>query len=179
MQSESESVPIAGMVLQTFADGRILIEVQQDLAIGDMVQFHSGQGHISPPISGQIPRPKVICLIEAEEGHRLYQTKSGDRVVLRPGIPLCPGDWIEKIQKADCLRVEAIINPQDICFLNGVMEGHSDMAVLRTLDSAVGLVELLASPDYEEEIHKLLLSLQKEMPLEIKAVVRGATSIFL
>jgi len=179
MHSESEAVPIAGMVLQTFADGRILIEVQQDLAVGEMVQFHSVHGQIPPAISGQIPRPKVISLIEAEEGHRLYQAKRGERVILRPGVPLCPGDWIEKMQKAGCLRIEAIINPQDICFLNGVMEGHSDMAVLRTLDSSTGLVELLASPDYEEEIHKLLLSLQKEMPLEIKAVVRGATAIFL
>lgn len=167
---QPESVQIAGVVLQTFPDGRVLIEVQQDLAIGEMVQFNS--------VSGQESHKKVISLIETEEGHRLYRANSGDRVALRPGIPFCPGDWIEKIYKAGCLRIEAVIDPEDICFLNGIMEGHSDMAVLRTLDSSVGLVELLASPDYEKEIHELLLSLQKEMHLEIKAIVHGATSIF-
>jgi hypothetical protein len=167
MQSESEQ--IVGIVLRTFPDGRVLIEVQQDLAIGEMVQFKSISGHDQ----------KVISLLETEEGHRVYRAAAGERVVLRPGISPCPGDRIEKIQKAGCLRVEAVINPQDICFLNGIMEGHSDMAVLRTLDSAVGLIELLASPDYEEEIHALLLFLQKEMPLEVKAIVHGAASISL
>ena len=66
---------------------------------------------------------------------------------------------------ADCLRIEAVIKPQDICFLNGVLEGYDDMAVLRTLDSSRGLVEILASPYYEKELFELLYSLQREMPL--------------
>lgn len=169
MQPESDRS--AGWVLRTGADGRVLIEVRQDLAVGEMVRFNSHS-------SGQTPRPGVICRMESEEGRCLYQAHSGDRITLWPEVPLGPGDWIEKTQTAGCLRIEAVINPEDICFLNGVMEGYSDMAVLRTLDSSTGLVELLASPDYEEQMHELLLSLQQEMPLEIKVVVHGATSVF-
>ena len=66
----------------------------------------------------------------------------------------------------DCLRIEAEIDPRDICFLNGVIEGYDDMAILRTLDSSRGLVEILASPCYQDEIYELLNSLQAEMPIK-------------
>ena len=66
----------------------------------------------------------------------------------------------------DCLRIEAEIDPRDICFLNGVLEGYDSMGVLRTLDSSRGLVEILASPCYQDEIYKLLNSLQAEMPIK-------------
>ncbi len=169
MQSESEC--IAGMVIGTFEDGRVLIEVRDDLAVGEMVRFNSVS-------SKQTPRPEVICRMENEEGISIYRATDGERIIFCPGIPLCTGDRITKAQTAGCLRIEAVINPEDICFLNGVMEGHSDMAVLRTLDSSTGLVELLASPDYQEQMHELLRFLQQEMALEVKMVVHGATSVF-
>ena len=65
----------------------------------------------------------------------------------------------------DCLKIEAVIKPEDICFLNGVLEGYDDMAVLKTLDSSQGLVQILASPYYQDEIHELLHSLQSEILL--------------
>ena len=65
----------------------------------------------------------------------------------------------------DCLKIEALIEPRDICFLNGVLEGYDNMAVLRTLDSSRGLVQILASPSFQDEIHVLLNSLQAEMPI--------------
>ena len=65
----------------------------------------------------------------------------------------------------DCLKIEAVIEPRDICFLNGVLEGYDNMAVLRTLDSSRGLVQILASPCYQNEMYELLNSLQTEMPI--------------
>ena len=133
---QSESVHIAGGVLRRFADGRVLIEVEEGLAIGDMVRFIS-------LLSGQPACPsEVVSRMESKDGQLIYLAKTGEKIILRPAHPLEPGDWIEKTHGPGCLRIEAIINPKDICFLNGVMEGYSDMAVLRTLDSSVGLVEL-------------------------------------
>ncbi|MEW5803078.1 MAG: DUF4911 domain-containing protein [bacterium] len=165
-------------VLRTFPDGRVFIEIRKDLAIGEMVRYNPAKEktpHLLPPDHPA----QVICLLESEDGNRIYRATRGERVIFRPAVPLCPGDWLEKLSVEGCLRIEAVIRPEDICFLNGVVEGHADMAVLRTLDSSVGLVELLASPFYEEEIRQLLFSLQKKMPLEIKAIVHDVTSIFL
>lgn len=72
---------------------------------------------------------------------------------------------ILKQKMVDCLRIKAEIDPRDICFLNGVLEGYDNMAVLRTLDSSRGLVEILASPSYQDEIYELLNSLQAEMTI--------------
>jgi len=66
----------------------------------------------------------------------------------------------------DCIKIEVQIEPRDICFLNGVLEGYDNMAILRTLDSSRGLVEILASPCYQDEICELLNSLQSEMPIK-------------
>ena len=73
---------------------------------------------------------------------------------------------ILKQKVVDCLRIEAEIDPRDICFLSGVLEGYDNMAILRTLDSSRGLVEILASPCYQDEIYELLNSLQAEMPIK-------------
>ena len=73
---------------------------------------------------------------------------------------------ILKQKMVDCLRIEALIEPRDICFLNGILEGYDNMAILITLDSSRGLVEILASPCYQDEIYELLNSLQAEMPIK-------------
>ncbi|MEW6378929.1 MAG: DUF4911 domain-containing protein [bacterium] len=171
---------IVGRVLRVYpgsGSSRIAVELQEDLAVGEAVRFiFSGENQAEEQ---QAARQMIITRMESEEGQRIYRAGRGEQVVLFSDVPVQPSDTVEKVQPQEgCLRIVALIKPADICFLNGLMEGHGDIAVLRTLDGSLGLVELLASASYQEEMHELLLSLrQKEMFLEIKAVIHGATSL--
>ncbi|MCL6584629.1 MAG: DUF4911 domain-containing protein [bacterium] len=166
---------------------RVLVELWQDLALGDMVRFTpewaAGQGVAGQGVAEQEDEQAkaertiqhlIVSQMESEQGERVYRAGGGEKVCLFTDIPdilVRPGYMIEKLQpQALSLRIEALIEPADICFLSGLMEGYGDLAVLRTLDGSCGLVELLASASFQREIEELIRSLQKEMSFQIKAV---------
>ena len=62
----------------------------------------------------------------------------------------------------DTTRVVLRLAPSQIVDLHCVIEGYDDLAVLRTLDAAAGLVEILVSPGSEEEFESLRLALRDE-----------------
>ncbi|MHB8835556.1 MAG: DUF4911 domain-containing protein [Candidatus Methylomirabilia bacterium] len=63
---------------------------------------------------------------------------------------------------ADTTRVVLRLAPAQIVDLHCLIEGYDDLAVLRTLDAAAGLVEILVSPGSEEEFESLRLALGRE-----------------
>ena len=59
------------------------------------------------------------------------------------------------------------VNKSDIAYIVGLFEAYDDFAVVRTLDPARGHIELMISPDYVDEVAKLVDRLADEIPLRI------------
>jgi len=62
----------------------------------------------------------------------------------------------------DTTRVLLRLAPAHIVDLHCFIEGYDDLAVLRTLDAAAGIVEILVSPGAEDEFENLRLALCRE-----------------
>ena len=59
------------------------------------------------------------------------------------------------------------VNKSDIAYIVGLFEAYDDFAVVRTLDPARGHIELMISPDYVDEVAKLVDRLSSEITLRI------------
>jgi hypothetical protein len=151
-------VPI-GTIIKRLSVHKVLVELKENIALGDIIHYN-------------VPAKNTLCAVthlENDQGEKVYSAKAGEKVFLHSTCSFLEGNELEKLNQIDCVRLKATINPQDICFLNGIIEGYDDVGVLRTLDSAQGLVEILASPCYQEEIYHLLHSLHDEMPHKIES----------
>jgi len=62
----------------------------------------------------------------------------------------------------DATRVLLRLAPAQIVDLHTFIEGYDDLAVLRTLDAAGGVVEVFVSPGSEGEFESLRLALCRE-----------------
>lgn len=63
---------------------------------------------------------------------------------------------------ADASRVLLRLEPARIVELHALIEGYDDLAVLRTLDPAAGIVEVFVSPGSEGEFERLRAALCRE-----------------
>jgi hypothetical protein len=70
----------------------------------------------------------------------------------------------------DTISLFIKIPPAEIAYLTFILESYEGVAIARTVDPLQGLVELMVSPDYQEEIKEILKDLGKEFP--IKEVVK-------
>ena len=59
------------------------------------------------------------------------------------------------------------VNKSDIAYIVGLFDAYDEFAVVRTLDPARGHIELMISPDYVDEVAKLVERLSEEIPLRI------------
>ena len=59
------------------------------------------------------------------------------------------------------------VDKRDIAYIVGLFDAYDDFAVVRTLDPARGHIELMMSPDYVDEVAKLVERLANEIPLRI------------
>ena len=59
------------------------------------------------------------------------------------------------------------VNKSDIAYIVGLFEAYDDFAVVRTLDPARGHIELMISPDYIDEVAKLVERLGDEISLRV------------
>lgn len=66
----------------------------------------------------------------------------------------------------DSISMVAKVRRSDIAYLNEIIEGYDNLAVMRTIDSKEGLVEFLISPSFVEDMKRLLAELRKEIPIE-------------
>ena len=59
------------------------------------------------------------------------------------------------------------VNKSDIAYIVGLFEAYDDFAVVRTLDPERGHIELMISPDYVDEVGKLVERLADEISLRV------------
>ncbi|MCZ6512337.1 MAG: DUF4911 domain-containing protein [Nitrospinae bacterium] len=59
------------------------------------------------------------------------------------------------------------VNKSDIAYIVGLFEAYDDFAVVRTLDPERGHIELMISPDYVDEVAKLVDHLSDEITLRV------------
>lgn len=59
------------------------------------------------------------------------------------------------------------VNKSDIAYIVGLFEAYDDFAIVRTLDPARGHIELMISPDYVDEVAKLVERLGDEISLRV------------
>ena len=62
----------------------------------------------------------------------------------------------------DATRVVLRLDPGRIVDLHAFIEGYDDLALLRTLDAAAGLVEVFVSPGSEGQFERLRQALGRE-----------------
>ncbi len=67
----------------------------------------------------------------------------------------------------DSIQWQLEIDKKDIAYMVSIFDAYENLAVVRTLDQSKGLIQLMISPDYLEDTHKLLDALAKEIPLRI------------
>ena len=55
------------------------------------------------------------------------------------------------------------VDKKDIAYIVSIFEGYDNLAVVRTIDPARSIIELIISPDYLEDTRRLVDSLSKEL----------------
>ncbi len=58
-----------------------------------------------------------------------------------------------------------MLPPEEIAYVGFVIHSYEGLGVVRTLDGDKGLVEILLSPQMEEELEGLLRALAQEVPM--------------
>ena len=71
----------------------------------------------------------------------------------------------------DSIQWQIEVDKKDIAYIVSIFEGYDHLAVVRTIDPAQGLIELMISPDFLEDTRKLTEALAKE-PLFNRVVTR-------
>ncbi len=67
----------------------------------------------------------------------------------------------------DSIQWRLEVDKKDIAYIVSVFEAYENLAIVRTLDPAKGLIELMISPDYLDETQTLIDRLAKEIPLRL------------
>ena len=55
------------------------------------------------------------------------------------------------------------VDKKEIAYIVSVFEGYDNLAVVRTVDPAQSIIELIISPDYLEDTRQLVNALSKEV----------------
>ena len=58
------------------------------------------------------------------------------------------------------------LEPKKIVLLKSLLEGHEGLMVFRTADPQQGIVQLLISPDFVNEVHQILVDLGRHIWME-------------
>lgn len=58
-----------------------------------------------------------------------------------------------------------LLPPQEIAYVGFLIHSYEGLAVVRTIDGEMGLVEMLVPSDQEEELMALLQALKEEVPI--------------
>ena len=64
----------------------------------------------------------------------------------------------------DSIQWQVEVDKKDIAYIVSIFEGYDHLAVVRTIDSSRGLIELMISPDFLEDTQKLTDALAREIP---------------
>ena len=66
----------------------------------------------------------------------------------------------------DSVQWRLEVDRENIAYIVSIFEAYENFAIVRTLDQSKGLIELMISPDYQDETRQLLDALCKEIPLK-------------
>ena len=66
----------------------------------------------------------------------------------------------------DTISLFLQIPPREIAYLNFVLDSYEGVASMRTVDPLAGIVELMVSPSYQEEIGEILKDLAEEFHIQ-------------
>jgi hypothetical protein len=66
----------------------------------------------------------------------------------------------------DTISLLIQIPPEEIAFLSFIVESYEGVAIARTVDPLRGLMELMVSPDYQEEMREILQDLSQQFPIQ-------------
>jgi len=66
----------------------------------------------------------------------------------------------------DTISLLIRIPPEEIAFLSFILESYEGVAIARTVDPLQGLMELMVSPDYQEEMREILKDLSQQFPIK-------------
>jgi hypothetical protein len=66
----------------------------------------------------------------------------------------------------DTISLFLQIPPHEIAYLTFVLESYEGVAAIRTVDPRTGIIELMVSPSYQEEIREILKDLAEEFPIQ-------------
>jgi hypothetical protein len=77
---------------------------------------------------------------------------------------------------SDSIQWQIEVDKKDIAYIVSIFEGYDHLAVVRTIDPARGLIELMISPDFLEDTRKLTEALAKEItfqpqPIDLSYVI--------
>ena len=65
------------------------------------------------------------------------------------------------------LAYEARVEPSEIGFLCNILEGHEGLAVLRTKDRRLGIVEFWITASAREDFESFIEGLKREIPITV------------
>ncbi len=65
----------------------------------------------------------------------------------------------------DSINFKYEVDKKDIAYIVSLVEAYDNLAVVRTLDQGRGLIEMLISPDFIDDINELVENLKKEIPI--------------
>ena len=63
----------------------------------------------------------------------------------------------------DSIQWSLEVDKKEIAYIVSVFEGYDNLAVVRTVDPAQSIIELIISPDYLEDTRQLISALSKEV----------------
>ena len=63
----------------------------------------------------------------------------------------------------DSIQWQVEVDKKEIAYIVSIFEGYDHLAVVRTIDSSRGLIELMISPDFLEDTKKLTEDLAREI----------------
>ena len=72
-----------------------------------------------------------------------------------------------EVRHTDSVQWILEVDKRDIAYIVGIFDAYDEFAVVRTLDSARGHIELMMSPDYIDDVAKLVERLSEEISVRI------------
>ena len=58
------------------------------------------------------------------------------------------------------------VDKKEIAYIVSIFEGYDNLAIVRTIDTAQSIIELIISPDYLKDTSKLISELSKELHIK-------------
>lgn len=78
-------------------------------------------------------------------------------------------DWKADAERSGSLCYEARLKPGEIGYLCAITEAHEGLAVIRTKDEALGIVEFWVSRSMREEFEDFLRGVKRELNITVGA----------